>query len=452
MIRLLFTESAFGQLSAHLAASAPLEEGAFCVIHEGRGHSGRRLLVDTVLLPPAGAWEVQQEDLLRPSAQWVSAAVSQAVRCRAGLLFVHSHPNPGHPCGFSPTDRDALHDLGRTLAPILDGPFAALVAHPEASAGAIWGDGGLTAIDRIWSVGRTVRWLSPVVPAAPAELDDRQRDALGAIHDQLRTVDVAVVGCGGLGSPVAEQLVRIGTRSVILNDLDRLDTPSNVRRVFGAVAADLDAAVAPPKVDVVGRHLQQLGLDTEIRRIDGDVRTEDAFRHLLDADVVISGTDTHGSRAVLNDLASAYLLPVIDVGVRVGTRGDRVLSGLLAEVRILTAATPCLWCRKTISADAIRVENLPAAERERLRREGYVVGGTDTPAASVVALTVLGAGLATCALIGLFAEDAAMAPAGYWVDGLLGDARETATSAPRADCWCRSRIAFGDAAAPPFIA
>jgi hypothetical protein len=80
---------------------------------------------------------VQHEGLLRPSARWVSAAVSEAVRHRAGLLFVHPHPDSGYPCGFSPTDLRALRDLGRTLSPMLDGPFAAVVVHPEGCAGAL---------------------------------------------------------------------------------------------------------------------------------------------------------------------------------------------------------------------------------------------------------------------------------------------------------------------------
>jgi len=451
VIRLIFTERAFVELSAHLAHSAPLEEGAFCLVHEGHGHSSRRLLVDTVLLPPDGAWEVQHEGALRPSAQWVSAVLSEAICRQAGLLFVHSHPDPRHPCAFSHIDLIALRDLGRTLAPMLDGPFAAVVAHPEGWTGALWNETDMTDIHRIWAIGRTVRWLTPLTAPLLTDLDQRQRDALGIIHDQLQRLDVAVVGCGGLGSPIAEQLVRVGTQSVLLNDVDCLDTPSNVRRVFGAAIADLDAAVSPPKVDVVGRHLQQLGFDTRIRRTHADVRSDQAFRQLLDADVVISATDTHGSRAVLNDLASAYLLPVIDVGVRVGTRGDHVLSGLVAEVRVLTASTPCLWCRKTISADVIRVENLPETDRARLRREGYVVGGDGSPVASVVALTVLGSGLAMCALIGLFADDADVAASGYWIDGLLGDGCETGPTVPVADCWCRRRIALGDAAPPPLI-
>ncbi|MGI9102553.1 MAG: ThiF family adenylyltransferase [Terriglobales bacterium] len=451
MIRLVFTENAYNQLANHLHGSSPLEEGAFCLVREGRGASSRRLLVDKVLLPQAGDWESQNEGLLRPSAQWVSFAVSQAINCDAGLLFIHSHPHPEHPCGFSGRDKSALLDLGRTLQPIIDGPFVAVVVHARAWAGAVVERDTLVDIDRIWAVGRTIRNLSLGEKTPTFELDIRQKDALGNIHDQLRTLDIAVIGCGGLGSPVAEQLTRAGARSLILNDKDTLDTPSNVRRVFGAMVADIKAVVPPPKVDVVGRHVEQLGFGTHVRRVHGDVRSERVFREILDADVAISATDTHGSRAVLNDLASSYLLPVIDVGTRVGTRAQNVLCSLIAEVRVLTPATPCLWCRKTISADTIRIENLPAEQCDRLRRDGYVIGDSEAPAPSVVALTVLGAGLATCALIGLFAEDADSAPSAYWIDGLLGDARETAPAIPVSDCRCRLRISRGDTAPPPFL-
>jgi len=91
-----------------------------------------------------------------------------------------------------------------------------------------------------------------------------------------------------------------------------------VRRVFGSSVTDLVAQPPRAKVDVVGDHLARLGLGVVVRRLQGDVREEAAFRALLDTDVVFSCTDTHGSRAAVNELASAYLLPVIDVGARVG--------------------------------------------------------------------------------------------------------------------------------------
>jgi len=103
-----------------------------------------------------------------------------------------------------------------------------------------------------------------------------------------------LVGAGGLGSLVAEQLVRMGVLEVVTVDHDFIDTDSNVRRVFGARISDLRGKST--KVNVLFRHLTDIGLDVRIRSIQCDVRREAAFRHLLDADVVISATDTHGSR------------------------------------------------------------------------------------------------------------------------------------------------------------
>lgn len=451
MIRLALLEEHAAALERHLAASTPLEDGGFFLLREGRGPEGTRLLAGELLLPPEDAWERQGRGELRPSARWLSAAISRAVAAQCGLLFVHSHPDSRHPAALSPVDTDALHALGETIAPILDGPFAAAVVHPGGWAGVLWSDGRLEPIGRIVAVGSGMRILSAVSTPSGNAMDARQRDALGVIHDRLRALTVGVVGCGGLGSPIAEQLVRMGVAKLVLVDHDVLDTESNVRRVFGSSAADLNATVAPAKVDVVGRHLDGLGLATCLRGVNGDVRTEPAFRSLLDADVVIVGTDTHGSRAIVNDLASTYLLPVIDVGVRVGARADGSLSGLVAELRLLTPDRPCLWCRGAISPDVIRTENLPDGERRRLEEEGYVVGGVGAPVPSVIALTVLGAGMATCGLIALLSDEGDIVPSGYLFDGMLGDAFEIGPIEPKADCRCRLQLGLGDASPPPFV-
>lgn len=235
----------------------------------------------------------------------------------------------------------------------------------------------------------------------------------------------------------------MGVAEITLMDADVLDTASNVRRVFGSTPADLRAALAPPKVDVVGRHLDMIGLGTRVRRRAWDVRTERAFRELLDSDVVLCTTDTHSSRAVLVDMAYAYGIPVLDAGVRAGARAG-ALSALTAEVRILTPSTPCLWCRQAISGDVVREELLPTEQRQRLQREGYLVSGRDRPEPSVVALTMLGAGLITCALLALISRDGVDAPAGYLADGFFGDAHSLAPTEPVADCWCRQIAWQGD--------
>jgi molybdopterin-synthase adenylyltransferase len=452
MIRLALRERDVALLEDHLAASSPEEDGAFFLLREGKGALGHRLVASEPILPPPGAWERQAEGQLRPSARWLSAVISAAHRAGAGLLFVHSHPGAAHPARLSRVDEIAVASLGKAIAEILDGPFAAAVVHRSGWAGVRWSASGLQPLGTISALGRGLRILS-AEPASPgssqAELDSRQLDALGVVHDQVRSLSVALVGCGGLGSPLAEQLVRMGVRELLLLDDDVLDTPSNVRRVFGSVAADLAASTPPAKVDVVGRHLDQLGLDTEVRRLRGDVTLEAPFRAVLDADVVISATDTHGSRAVLNDMPATYLLPVIDVGVRVGNKAGGELAGLVAELRLLTPERPCLWCRGAINAEMIRAETMPQSEREGLRREGSLTGAVGEVVPSVAALTVLGSAMAACALLGLLSSESTVLPSGWIFDGLYGDAFGTGAGEPKDDCRCRQQLAMADLSPPP---
>lgn len=450
MIRLVLLAQGAERLTEHLAASSPLEEGAFVLVRASRGARGVRLVASDLILPDGDAWERQGEDVLRPSAVWLSAAISRAIDEDSGLLFIHSHPRNEHPPGLSALDLAAFDELAATIAPMLDGPFAAAVVHEKGWAGTVWEDGEARPIERIVSVGRSLVDLSPLPEFASTPLDDRQRDALGIVHDRLRALTIAIVGCGGLGSPIAESLVRAGVAEVILIDHDFLDTDSNVRRVFGSTIADLHTTTPTPKVDVVGRHLARLGLPTQIRRVHGDARSQEAVRHMLDADVILSATDTHGSRAAVNDVALANLVPLIDVGVRVGSRGA-ALNGLAAELRLVTPDRPCLWCRGAIHADRIRAENLPEEERRALEDEGYVIEGVGDPVPSVVALTVLGAGMATSALLALLSEDGDVIPSGYWFDGMFGDARETDPREPLPNCRCRTLLAQAGQAAIPLL-
>jgi hypothetical protein len=55
--------------------------------------------------------------------------------------------------------------------------------------------------------------------------------------------------------------------------------------------------------------------------------------------------------------------------------------------------------RTRVGTAVVREELLPPDQREQLAREGYLVGGQRGSEPSVAPLTVLAAGLATCALL-----------------------------------------------------
>jgi hypothetical protein len=333
--------------------------------------------------------------------------IGYAIEAKAGLAFVHSHPGSHHPPTLSAIDWETSVEWSRSITPTIDGPFASLVWSPRGMTGLMFlADDPEKAIrfDRFESLGEgSIESLHPVTVQDNADwrLDDRQVRALSDLGNQrIRDLVVAVVGAGGTGSPVAEQLVRTGVEELVLIDPDVIDHESNVRRIVGSHLSDV--AVRRTKVDVVGRHLRSLGLETAVSELPHDIREEGVVRRLLDCDVVINTTDTQSSRALLNQVAYQYWLPVIDVGVRVGTKKSGAISGMPVEIRLLLPDNGCLWCRRgTLDSQAIYEENLPSEERQRLAAEGYVQG-LGQPQPSLTPLNYLASAVAAVTLVKLY--------------------------------------------------
>jgi hypothetical protein len=69
-------------------------------------------------------------------------------------------------------------------------------------------------------------------------------------------------------------------------------------------------------------------------------------------------------------LALRYLIPVFDVGVKIGSEQGMVRD-ITGRVITLMPGEACLFCRGRISAETIRIEQLASEERRRLVAEGY---------------------------------------------------------------------------------
>jgi len=405
MYRLVIPAGLFQQLNSHLDAAQPREEGAFLLIRVGRGNSGVRLLAHALLLPPQDGWESRGPDHLRPSGQWLSAVIGSAIETSSGFAFIHSHPGRTHPTTLSPLDRETSIEWSKSLTATVGRPFASLVWSTGTISGWAFEPADPTRphdIERVDALGNgNVKALHQMIePIGQSELDDRQVRSLQRLGNaRLRQLSIGVVGTGGTGSAVAEQLARLGVSAITLVDPDRLDTPSNIRRVVGSRASDLDKGLG--KAEVVGGHLKEIGLAEHVTILAQDVRTESAAKALLDTDMVISTTDTHSSRAFLNQIAYQYWLPLLDVGARVGLKKSGEVSGMPVEVRVLLPDNGCLWCRRVLSADRIREENLPANERARLAAEGYVQG-LEGPQPSLASLNYFAASLIVLTAIRLY--------------------------------------------------
>ncbi|HYN82785.1 MAG TPA: ThiF family adenylyltransferase [Gemmatimonadaceae bacterium] len=188
----------------------------------------------------------------------------------------------------------------------------------------------------------------------------------GEVQRVVQDLRIAVVGCGGTGSAVAEQLVRLGSRHVLLIDPDNIEA-SNITRVYGSRESD----VGRPKVDALADHLRQIAPDVEISTLDTAITSEWTAKQLAGSDVVFGCTDDNAGRLVLSRLATFMLIPVIDVGVILSSGVEGRLQGIDGRVTLLYPGSACLVCRGRIDIARAASEMLTPGERRRRVDEGY---------------------------------------------------------------------------------
>lgn len=323
-------------------------------------------------------------------------ALARAEELGAAAIWVHTHPG-GVPV---PSRHDRLVD--EQLAPV----FAVRTGQELygsvvlASGGALGGDAleftgrvidGTVerAVGRMWVVGRRLRPVAAYGTASvPAgEVFDRQVRALGpAMQAHLVRLRIGVVGAGGTGSAVGEQLARLGVGELLVIDPDTLSA-SNITRVHGARMAD----VGRPKAEVLAKHAAEIGLGTMVEPVVGSIVDPGVATRLRGCDVVFGCTDDNAGRVVLSRFSTYYLTPVVDCGVLVSSSAGTV-TGIDARVTVLMPGHACLLCRNRVDLHRAALEQLDPLERAGLEREGYApeLGGIEP---AVVAYTTLAAAL-----------------------------------------------------------
>lgn len=342
------------------------------LIRTPMGHT--RLLGRELRWVPDASYVVRESDALSISSDGYVPALAAAEADRSIPIWLHTHPGDGS--SPRPSKRDELvdHQLSDLFRLRSGSPFygAVVIAHDGEQlrfTGHLESDRERVDIDRLWVTGRRFslarNWLHKAAPLP--ELFDRNVRAFGGdIQQILRDLSVAVVGCGGTGSAVSEQLVRLGVRHFSLFDPDVVTT-SNITRLYGSFPDDIDRA----KVAVVANHLQRIASDAAVATHQASITLEETAKLLLDADVVFGCTDDNAGRLVLSRIASYLLTPVIDCGVLMSSGRDGRLEGIDGRVTILGPGTACLVCRNRIDLRRASAEMLPPDEHRELAAEGY---------------------------------------------------------------------------------
>ena len=325
---------------------------------------------------------------LRP--EFVARVAKRAGLQKLSLVFVHTHPGDTAP-HFSPVDDRGEEELNAFL--IRRGqkyPHAAIVLSLGGMSARLL---GRKEHLRVVSIGNRRVVEIDMEDDKPNEFDmyDRQVRAFGIDGQNiLNSLCVAVVGLGGTGSIAVQQLVHLGVRNFILIDPDNLEL-TNLNRVVGSNISDLGHS----KCQVASQYVQHFSQGAIVREIKGDIVHSSIARHLVDSDVIFCCTDSHGSRAVTQQVAYQYLIPCIDIGSSITTNAGEV-TGIFGRVQLLGPDQPCLWCSELLSPEEVRRDMMNEFER---KADPYIQG-TNVPAPSVVSINGTVVSLAVTMLLG----------------------------------------------------
>lgn len=130
---------------------------------------------------------------------------------------------------------------------------------------------------------------------------------IGEVGQQkLQDAKVLVVGCGGLGSPIAVYLASSGIGKLHLVDFDKVDVTNLHRQVFYALED-----VGNYKSESLAKFIQQRAPFTKVSFSTEALTKEHAIELISEYDIIVDGTDSLPTKYLLNDVCVLQGKPLV---------------------------------------------------------------------------------------------------------------------------------------------
>ncbi|MFO1500204.1 MAG: ThiF family adenylyltransferase [Verrucomicrobiota bacterium] len=323
----------------------------------------------------------RKPNAVRWNVQALLPVLERALKRRLWVFKIHSHPE--NSARFSAQDDETDIALGNGVEQILGrspGILSAFMLPDGKIYGRLVDSTGFTSIDQVVVLGDTVGFMHRESAGVADEAYLRTRQAFGdGTTNLVRSLSVGVAGCSGTGSWVVEMLGRLGVGRLVLVDPDSIER-KNLNRIVDSSLKDLGR----PKVEVLADAVRAVGLVAKVETYAQDLAHTDVVKALAGCDFLFGCMDSADGRETLNRIASFYLIPYIDVGVRLDADGRGSVEQICCAVHYLMPGGSSLLSRGVITPEQVQAQALCRTHPEQyasLRKEGYIKGiSVDRPA------------------------------------------------------------------------
>ncbi|GAC1382477.1 MAG: hypothetical protein NVSMB48_13100 [Marmoricola sp.] len=284
-------------------------------------------------------------------SEYFLRACERASVLGGGVALIHSHPGAEKWQGLSRDDHAAesghsAQAIQLTGLPLVGLTFAGGSRHYSArrwhrTAPGVWEP---QWADKVRVVGDQMRVSLPDIGDAFTKRYQRRTiDAWGPAAQQvIGSLRIGVAGAGSVGSQVIEALARIGFGEVVILDFDSVED-HNLDRILNATTDDADAGSLKAEVAARAATRHATHPNASIRWSDHSAIESEGLAQLKDCDLIFSCVDRPAGRSVLNAVAYAHLIPVVDGGVLV-TPGRRFMRGAEWRAHVAAPGRRCLEC------------------------------------------------------------------------------------------------------------
>ncbi|MFD9488590.1 ThiF family adenylyltransferase [Streptomyces sp. NPDC059991] len=345
------TTSVAQRLTGHLRRADGQEDCTFILWRPSTGSSRTTALIVDLVLPEAGDRIVH--GTVDFTSEYFLRAADIAAEHGCGLGFIHAHPRGRRWQRLNDIDYAAEASFAAQTITLTGLPLVGMTfAGADARYGArVWQRHAPrtyvpTEAENVRVVGDrfTVTFNDTLIPSP--EATDRQVRTISAwgqdTQNDLARLHVGVVGTGSVGMPIVEALARTGLQHLSFFDFDTVEY-LNLDRLLHATGRDVRLHRA--KVDIAARAARRSATGANIRVATHElsVAEPDGFAAAADCDLLFSCVDRPWPRAVLNLLAYAHLIPVVDGGISVDARDQR-LKGAEWRAHVAAPGRACMEC------------------------------------------------------------------------------------------------------------
>lgn len=354
------TEAVAEQARQHLLRSDGQEDVCLATYTVSTGMHRTTYLLTALVLPGTGDRLVHGNASF--TGEYLLRGAAHAANQNCGLAMLHSHPGGSGWQRLSSTDYDTELGYAHLAHQYTRGPLLGmtLAGADDTWSARVWQPGEASPhwAEAVRVVGPMLKpsWnddLRPPPPRTAAQV--RTVSAWPANQESITRLRVLVVGVGSVGLDVAQRLAATGITDIGVMDYDIVEE-LNRDRMIGATRSD--ASRGRRKVDVAYRQMlvAATARHPRFKRYHMSIATPEGLAHALDYDVIVSCVDRPWPRSILNTLAYADLIPVIDGGLTLAVFPDGHMRSGSWRAHTLVPGRPCMVCTRQLNPTDIQLD------------------------------------------------------------------------------------------------